>query len=160
MSADEEKTLHEEEHPSGASDSEPTAIIGSGGEEKAEGAPSPKREDDWITAQVPQAPKTAPPSPPPATAQGEWSGAPSAAPPVEGKRPEPPPAAPKIATAAEAPAAGVSEGGIWGFLSDLGIKDRKTQQWVLYGGGGLILLCCACSCLGLLIVLLSGAFGS
>lgn len=63
MSADEEKTLHEEEHPAKANDSEPTAIVGSSGEGKGEGVPSSKKEDDWIAAQVPQAPKAAPTAP-------------------------------------------------------------------------------------------------
>lgn len=56
-------------------------------------------------------------------------------------------------------AAAPAGGGIWGLLSSIGIKERKTQQWVLYGCGGLLLLSCLCSCAAIVIAAASGAFG-
>lgn len=38
-------------------------------------------------------------------------------------------------------------GAVGDLLANLGIKNRRAQQWVTIGGAALIFLCCSCACI-------------
>jgi hypothetical protein len=108
-----------------------------------------KKKGDWITMPM-QAAKPADAPKPAAASQ------PAASQPAS--RPAPQASAPASAPAA-APSTPVSSGGMGSFLSNFGINDPNTQQWVLIGGGAVIFLCCGCSCL-LVAFSFMGSFGN
>ena len=118
-----------------------------------------KEKGDWVTMPMPAAKKGAEaptsaaegtekkvsPPKPPATA----SAPPSA--PATAQAPAPAPAPASTPAMSGAPASG---GGVGSFLSNFGINDPNTQKLVLFGGGGAILLCCACGCLAVVVPML------
>lgn len=123
---------------------------------KEEAPPEPKKpsdEDDWKTAEF----KGAEVKDVKAAAAQKPAKAPAKAP---AAKPAAKPAA-AGSMAASAPAAAASEGGSkpWNFLSRVGIENENTQKYVLFGGGGLILLCCLCSCVGVILTYATNSGG-
>lgn len=132
--------------------------------EDASPAPTASPGDDWMTVELPHAAagdagagEALPP------ADDGWSEAPAApiqtppppaipaAPPAMEEAPPAAPATPGPATPAAVPtpvpsAAANVLGALGDALAGVGIKDPQTQQLVLFGVGGLVLLCGVCVC--------------
>lgn len=63
-----------------------------------------------------------------------------------------PPSPPPASVPAPAPSGASWVNRTFGsLLSGLGITNPQTQQYTVYGAGGLIVLCCGCSCLALVL---------
>ena len=113
-----------------------------------------KEKGEWITMPMQAAKKDSPVAAPsePAPKAAPPASAPPAAPPTA----QAPVPATTPATSASMPSSG---GGVGSFLSNFGINDPNTQKIVLFGGGGLILLCCACGCIAIVFSMMGNSFG-
>jgi hypothetical protein len=119
------------------------------GEEKEKPKKPAKKAGDWVTAEMSKAPKPEAKSPAPATpaaSSDEWADAGSAAPKPSVSAPAPAAGAP-APVQPEAAMGSSPQGGIWGLMSQIGIKDANAQKWVLGVVIGIVVLCCACACL-------------
>ena len=120
-----------------------------------------KQKGDWVTMPM-QAAKKGVEAPTSAAESIEKKAPPTASvPPKAPATASAPPSAPAT-TQAPAPASApamsgtpASGGGVGSFLSNFGINDPNTQKLVLFGGGGFILLCCACTCIGVAFPMLA-----
>jgi hypothetical protein len=174
-----------DEMKSGAGDPGETMNMGSG---ESAGAsmepPQEKKPGDWVTVEMPKAPRPAS-SPPPAAS----TPTPSAPPQSDSERtmlegsggtPKSPAPAYTPSASQSGPTGSSSFGGSsqpgmvgtppmqdsgsqgMGWMANLGIKDPRTQKIVLGVVGGAIFLCCACACLTFIVPLVlnsgSGSF--
>jgi len=129
-------------------------------DEKPAKAKKEKKPGDWITVETPKISKADA-----AAAKQEAAPAPKAAAapsPMEATMMDAPStgatAAP-VSTSAASPSApmvqpasgGSSSVPLGSMLANMGVKDEKTQKIIVYAGGGLIALCCLCSCAGIAI---------
>jgi hypothetical protein len=143
-------------------------------DEKPAKAKKEKKAGDWITVETPKiskadvaaakqeaapAPKATPaskpaPSPMEATMMDAPSSGATAAPASTGAAS---PSAPMVVQPASGGGSSVPLGGM---LANMGVKDEKTQKIIVYAGGGLIALCCLCSCVGVALNFLPGLLGN
>jgi hypothetical protein len=108
-----------------------------------------KQKGDWVTMPMPAAKKGA--EAPTSAAEGTEKKVSPPKPPATASAPPSAPATAQAPAPASVPAMSgtpASGGGIGSFLSNFGINDPNTQKVVLFGGGGFILLCCLCTCVG------------
>ena len=121
-----------------------------------------KQKGDWVTMPMPAAKKGA--EAPTSAAEGTEKKVSPPKPPATASAPPNAPATastpPSAPATAQAPAPAMSGtpasgGGVGSFLSNFGINDPNTQKLVLFGGGGFLLLCCACTCIGVAFPMLA-----
>ncbi len=125
-------------------------------EENPKKAKKEKQPGDWITVETPKistAQAAAAKQAAPAAAPKPAAPAPS---PMEATMMDAPSTSATVApasTSAASPGApmvdsvsGGSSVPLGGMLANMGVKDEKTQKIIVYAGGGLVALCCLCSC--------------
>ena len=144
---DDDKEMEQNASDSDADDAGKTVAMS--GEQKEKPKKPAKKSDEWITAEMSKAPKPKAKSPAPATpaaSSDEWAdagSAPASKPSVSAPAPAAESAAP---VQPEAAMGSMPQGGVWGLMSQIGIKDANAQKWVLGIVIGVVVLCCACAC--------------
>jgi hypothetical protein len=152
MFADDEEMGTPGDETEGAAE---TMNMSDSADEKPAKAKKEKKPGDWITVETPKiskadavaakkeaaaAPKSAAPAPSPmeATMMDAPSTGATATPASTSAAS---PSAPMVESAS-----GGSSVPLGGMLANMGVKDEKTQKIIVYAGGGVIALCCLCSC--------------